>query len=286
LSFDDLEDDWEDEPRAPRRPSRDRGRERPPSRRSRRRRDPDGGQKTLLEVCRPAFQYVSVLPVEEGQQGPDFLRFREGVVNALQRIEPEARQHGIEIQDAQEAVYALALLIDEQVLESTWHAREEWAAQPLALHLLSDPEGGVNFFRRLERLRDDQTEVMQIYLFCLALGYRGMYVTEDVRKREATIEKIKQDLWRRIGTPGTESMEHLFPEGYTGSEGVEDEVEPPPRWWVWTSVGTVVVCLLLWFLLYIWAGASAESARESFGDVSRLAPRVDSARIGSGAYGC
>jgi type IV/VI secretion system ImpK/VasF family protein len=141
----------------------------------------------------------------------------------------------------------------------------------LSIALLGDPEGGVNFFRKLEQLREDQTEVMKIYLFCLALGYRGMHITEDVRKREATIEKIKKELHRRIGERAMESMERLFPDAYTPCQGVEDEVEPPPSWWVWASIGVVVGSILLWMALYWLAGRSPQSARDAIDDFA-LAP--------------
>ena len=277
ISFDDVGDDGWDEPDEPRRsrrgrPSRDDRDDRGGRGESRRPKGRGAARKLeLIDLCKPVIGYVGVLPGEEGGPGPDFLKFREGVVAELQKIEPQAREHGIEPQDAQAAMYALALFLDEQVLSSGWEAKVQWAAQPLSIALLGDPEGGVNFFRKLEGLREDQTEVMKIYLFCLALGYRGMYITEDVRKREATIEKIKKDLHRRIGERAMESMERLFPDAYTPSEGVEDEVEPPPAWWVWASVGVVIASILLWILLYWLAGRSPQSARDAIDDFA-LAP--------------
>lgn len=276
ISFDNYENTYDDVRDYQ---DRDRGRDRDDDDRPRRSpRAKSKKRKDLIDVCKPVFSYVGVLPAKEGQPGPDFLRFREGVVSALQRIEPDAREAGLEIQDAEIAKYALALLVDEQVYESAWSSKEEWARQPLSSALLNDPEGGTNFFRRLEALRDDQRDVMKIFLYCLALGYCGKYITEDPRKREQQIESIKQDLLRRIGSPQMEGMDRLFPEGYTASIGVEDEVEPPPAWWVWTSIGTVALCVVIWFALFVLAGRVPEPAREKLDEYALRAVATEAYR--------
>lgn len=235
--------------RAPKEPV-DRGR-----RRERRRRRP------LAELCTPAFAYASMLPQRGEDPQPDPLPFREGVVSALQRIPDQASENGIDRQDAEEAAYAVAAFVDEQVSRSEWTARDAW--EPLNVALNDDAEAGVNFWKRLARLRDDQTEVQRIFLYCIALGFKGKFATLDARAQAQEIGRHKKELLARVQDRPLEDEDKLFPEAYEESDALEDEVERPPRWWTFTSLGIVVACVIAYLLMYWWAGELPAKAIEA-----------------------
>jgi type VI secretion system protein ImpK len=158
--------------------------------------------------------------------------------------------------------------MDEQVLTSKWNAREQWSREPLNIVLNQDPEGGVNFYRRMEGLRENQPEVKEIYLLCLALGFRGKYATEELRVQTKKIGELKMKVLNDIQSTTMDTAERLFPEAYQEAVPVEDEVEPAPRWWWWASAGVVVAALLIWVLLFWLAGSSSEPAVNSIRELA------------------
>lgn len=219
---------------------------------------------TLVELCTPLFGLAAILPREAGGIHPGYQQLRQEVLRALQRIESEAPQHRIEREDAAEARYALALFMDEQVAGSEWSGRVQWAGEPLNVVLLSDPEGGLNFFKHLEQLGERQREVRKIFLLCLALGYRGKYAELDPAQQAAQIGEIRQRLLRSIQEP-LERQDVLFPEAYEPAIPLEVPAPPPPRWWLGVSVGTALVVLLVWLGLFIFAGYRPLGAQRVLG---------------------
>lgn len=238
-------------------------RDRPRRRVRRRERKKRRKRKSLMQLCTHVFGYAAVLPREEGDPQPEYLHFRQQVVAALQNLERDAQDERIEREDVQEASYALALFIDEQVVGSSWEAKEQWAAEPLHIVLHQDAEGGVNFFRRLESLGDRQTEVKEVFLVCLALGFRGKYAAEELRRQATRIDEIKQGVLKSIRTTPLDKEELLFPDAYRVADPIEDEVEPPPRWWMIASLGTVALVILLWAVMFFLAGGSPSDAKQT-----------------------
>lgn len=251
----DERDDWrededEEDDYAPRR--------RPPRERSRR-----GERLTLMDLCTPIFGYAAILPRESGGTHPAYAQFRQEVLNALQRIETEAPEHGIDREDAAAARYALALFMDEQVAESEWSGKSQWANEPLSMVLLADPEGGKNFFRRLESMGDRQRGVKEVYLVCLAMGYRGEHAEEpDPTKQATRLGEIRQKILRSIHREPLDTMDVLFPEAYEPAVPIEIDTPPPPKLWVGLSLGGVALAILIYIVLFVSAGRAPEEARK------------------------
>ncbi len=217
------------------------------------------GRTTLLDLCTPIFAYAAILPRQAGGIHPGYQQFRNEVLAALQKIETEAPEHGIDKEDAREARYALALFMDEQVADSEWSGKSQWSAEPLNIVLLNDPEGGVNFFNHLEALGERQKALKKVFLVCLALGFRGKYADLEPSQQAARIGEIRQRILRNIQEP-LENQEVLFPEGYVPAVPLEGQAPPPPRWWMIASLGTVVTLFLLWLVLFWTAGFKPDPA--------------------------
>jgi type VI secretion system protein ImpK len=246
--------------------------ERPRRRRRSRERKASHPRQTLLDLCTPVFGHAAVLPREPGGVHPSYQQFRDEVMGALQKIISEAEENGIEREDAIEARYALALFMDEQVGLSEWSGRAQWSSEPFSMVLLNDPQGGVNFYTHLEQLGERQKAVKRIYLLCLALGYRGKYAELDPTQQAAEIGNIRQRTLRSIQEP-LDQRDVLFPEAYAEAEPLEGQVPPPPKWWIAASAGLTVLFIVLWALLYWYAGSyQPESARERLGGLLKETP--------------
>ena len=213
------------------------------------------GRETLITLCTPVFSYAALLPRDPDGVHPSYTQYRESVLTALNNVESEAANHGIEAEDAREACYALCFFMDEQVAQSEWREKMQWAAEPLGIMRQQDPEGGVNFFRRLEGFGDRQKDLKEVFLVCLAMGYRGRYAEMEATKQAAEIGDIRQKLVRGIRKAPLDKQSELFPEGYRQAAPIEDEMPPPPRWWIWASTGVVALVLVLWFVLWMIAGS-------------------------------
>jgi type VI secretion system protein ImpK len=251
--YDDEEESYEEE-------SYDEPRRRRPRRRERKKTAP--ARRSLMELCTPVFGYAAVLPQDPDGEHPAYQQFRQQVVAALHSVENDAPNHGIEAEDARQACYALSLFMDTYVANSAWNAKAEWAGEPLGIMLHQDPEGGINFFQRLESFRDDQKDVREIYLVCLALGFRGKYAEMELNQQATQIAEEKLRLLRQTHPVPLEKQAKLFPAAYRPAQPITDEIPPPPRWWVITSAAVVVACLLVWVLLFWVAGrTSAEPSR-------------------------
>ena len=219
-------------------------------------------KQSLIDLCTPVLAYSSVLPRDAGGMHPTYAQFRQEVLTALQKIETEAPESGIDREDAQDAVYALALFLDEDVATSEWTGRLQWANEPLYAVKLQDPEGGNNFFRKLDEMGDRRRAVKEVFLVCLAMGFRGKYAELEPSQQAAKLGEIRQRVLRSIHETPLDSVDELFPEAYEPAQPLVDDVPPPPKWWITASFAIVAVAVIVYALL-LWAanGAPDEPAR-------------------------
>jgi len=78
----------------------------------------------------------------------------------------------------------------------------------------------------------------------------------------AQIAAVRQKIVRAIHPEPFDKKGELFPEAYRPAAPIGDELPPPPRWWWFASLGITAFALLLWLLLFLWAGTSPRSADE------------------------
>jgi type IV/VI secretion system ImpK/VasF family protein len=218
---------------------------------------------TLMDLATPLFAYASLLPRDAGGMHPAYGQFRQEVMAALNRIETESAEHGIEREDAVDAIYALCLFLDGQVTSSEWNGKAQWANELLHIVKLQDPEGGINFFRRLDGLGDRRRAVKEICLVCLSLGFEGQYADLEPDQRATKLAEIRQRVLRSMHPTPLDAMDVLFPEAYEIAEPLVDDVPPPPRWWIGASVTILVVSVIAYGAL-VWAagGLGDEPAKQ------------------------
>jgi type VI secretion system protein ImpK len=220
------------------------------------RRKQAGRKLTLMDLCTPVLAYSSVLPRDAGGMHPSYAQFRQEVLAALLRIESQAPEHGIDNEDAQDAIYALSLFLDEDVATSEWSGKSQWANEPLYAVKLQDPEGGINFFRRLDEMGNRRRDAKEVFLVCLALGFRGQYAELEPAQQAAKLGEIRQRVLRSIHPTPLDNVDELFPEAYEAAEPLVDDVPPPPKWWITASFAIVAVAIIGYALL-LWAAHNA-----------------------------
>jgi len=118
------------------------------------------------------------------QVAADGQSFREHMKQLLLAADRDARSDGYDPAVVRLAVYAVIAFLDESVLLSQQSMFAEWPRQPLQEEVFGDHRAGETFFERLRELlaRPDTLELadlLEVYLLCLHLGYRGRYAAES-----------------------------------------------------------------------------------------------------------
>lgn len=226
-------------------------------------RRPRGRKLGLMDLCTPVFAYSSMLPRDAGGMHPSYGQFRQEVLSALQKIETEAPEFGIDQEDAKDAIYALCLFLDQDIATSEWSGKAQWSNEPLYAVKLQDPEGGINFFRRLDEMGNRRRAVKEVFLVCLAMGFTGKYAELEPAQQAAKLGEIRQRVLRSIHATPLDNVEELFPEAYEAAEPLVDDVPPPPKWWITASFAVVAVSVIA-FAVLLWAAhrAPREPARQ------------------------
>lgn len=145
--------------------------------------EPDTAPRSLLDLMSDGF-YMLLL-IKRGQEPTAAQPFINAVRQFLANMERAAAREGIANEDIHAAKYAYCAMVDEAVLGSHCSFHDQWERNPLQLMLFGDHLAGENFFTRLEQLRAQgapRLQSLEVYYFCLLLGFEGKYRIEGTEK--------------------------------------------------------------------------------------------------------
>ncbi len=174
--------------------------------------------------------------------------FRQQFKQVLSAAHDEARGAGYSSDDVRLAVYAVVVMLDETALQSRQAAFAEWAHRPLQEELFGGHVGGDVFFERIRELlgRADverSVDVLEVYVLCLLLGFRGRYTGGGEAERQHWIATAGQRITQARGSRAT-----LCPNWAPPSQ---ERIRPPADPWVLrlalVAAASVVVALVLFF---------------------------------------
>lgn len=172
--------------------------------------------------------------------------FRQQFKQVLSAAHDDARGAGYSAEDIRLAVYAVVVLLDESALQSRQAAFNEWARRPLQEELFGGHVGGEVFFERMRELlgRPDierAVDVLEVYVLCLLLGFRGRYLGGGEAERQQWITSASQRVAEARG-----SRTALCPRW---APPAKERIRPPADPWVLrlalVAVVSVVVALVL-----------------------------------------
>jgi len=151
-------------------------------------------------------------PVKDAQ------KFRTEMKGGLQLAEKEAVKRGYISEDIRLATFAIVAFLDESILNSSDSAFADWARMPLQEELYGNQLAGETFFQNLDRLlarndSHDAADLLEVYLLCLLLGYRGRYELSGQEALRPVVDAVMEKI-RRIRGPLTGlSSSWAVPEG-------------------------------------------------------------------------
>ena len=220
------------------------------------------GGKRRTENLALIFQEILTVTVRvrsNRQPVTDGNKFRNDMRNALRNAEKEAITRAYMPEDARFATFAVVGFLDESILNSSNPAFADWARMPLQEELYGHQLAGEQVFQNVERLlgrsdSNDLADVLEIYLLCMLLGYRGRYELSGPEALRPVIDSVAEKISRIRGPlPG-------FSPAWAVPEGTVVTGRPDP--WVkrlmmtaLIAVGVTVVFFVL-FKIFLAVGAS------------------------------
>jgi len=142
-----------------------------------------------------------------------------------QRALKKGQEEGCLDKDWQEACFAVFTWIDEMILCSDWSGKGKWETRQLQRVYFHTMNGGEEFFIRLAALSPREGQIREVYLYCLAMGFKGRFFLSEDQK---ILTEIQQANLLLIHDPleFTDQPENLFPEAY-------DLFSIPPKRRIW-----------------------------------------------------
>ena len=126
----------------------------------------------------------------------------------------EIKRSRLEISDKDwsEAFFAVSALIDEMVLCSAWPAKNVWQTAQFQHRFFNTTNAGTEFFQHLTSLEPGKDNVREVYDWCLALGFKGIYFRPEDAGDIEEISKVNQGLLH--AKRSDQGIPHMFPDAY------------------------------------------------------------------------
>lgn len=198
------------------------------------------------------FVLKSILPIinqlqpflENGKGIDVSLDFRERLINYFMDFERESYSKSLPAKKIEDIKYALAALADECIMNSQWSEKLSWMRRSLQLQFFGDHSAGEGFFERLSQLRQAgvvEIEVLEIYVLCLQLGFKGIYRFKDNLQWTTLLSSLENQVEMTRGKTEVGlvlSQSQLLEEYKKHSRKI-------PLWWV----GVVTISIIFFICL-------------------------------------
>ena len=158
---------------------------------------PSGGAtpRSLLDLMADGFYLLMLL--KRGRLPCVETSFVDAVQRFLDGVERGAAKLGIASEDVYAAKYAFCAAVDEAMLGQPSTLRDAWECNPLQLRLFGEHLAGEHFFDRLEQLRAQgapRLPSLEVYHYCLLLGFEGKYRLEGPEKLGYLIARLGDEI--------------------------------------------------------------------------------------------
>jgi type VI secretion system protein ImpK len=186
-----------------------------------------------------------------------FSSVHAGAIKLLDEFESRAKAQKFDPGDIADSKYALAAFIDEVVLNADWAGREDWAENPLQLQYFGTYLAGEGFFEKLETLRSQakiRSDVLRLYYQCLLLGFKGKYGIGNPEILDALKKSVQSTLESEQPVDWGQLCPHWQP-----ADKFQPQTDKLPRWFLFSSLGVVAVCAVLYVVLLFMAKAKGQS---------------------------
>ena len=150
------------------------------------------GTRILLELSAEPFSLI--LQMQKGADFGDAGMLRKKILKLFDNMKEDCKKFGWDEEDVTDAQYPLCAFIDEIILESEWRYKEDWLRYNLTVELYNDHHAGEGFFRNIKKIEDENSkrDILEIYLYCMLLGFEGEYKRSGTERLNQFIENISE----------------------------------------------------------------------------------------------
>ena len=190
---------------------------------------------------------------------------RERITLLIAQCDHEAGQLDVSLKEIDNAKFAVIAFIDEVLASTRWAGQSAWKENPLQLTYFKRFDAGSEFFNRLKVLKEhaaSNTEVLEVYYLCLALGFKG--ANEQVGRNELPL--LKGDIFSELNRTLQLTEQPLSPHGLSKMARVQGKKMKVP---VRMIIGILALIGIAYYLILRFrAGAMAEETEALFSSVA------------------
>ena len=188
--------------------------------------------------------------------------FRGQMREALRIADQESRKRAYTAEQARLAIFAVVAFLDESILNLQQPVFAQWPRKPLQEELFGVHIAGEIFFSNIQRLlgqRDshDLADVLEIYLLCMLLGFRGRYGMGGQAELRGVIDSIAEKITRIRGLAPDLSPAWAIPPGAVRVAGSD----PWVKRLLWTAIACFALLVILFGTFSISLGSGADEIR-------------------------
>jgi type VI secretion system protein ImpK len=160
-----------------------------------------------------------IVRVRQNRQAvSDANAFRANIQAGLRSAEKDAVKKAYAPDDIRNATLAIVAFLDESILTSNNPVFSSWHSMPLQEEMFGHHVAGETFFDNLEKLMSrpdshDVADVLEVYVLCLLLGYKGRYGLSGPEATRPIIDSALDKIRRVRGPLAGLSPAWAVPEG-------------------------------------------------------------------------
>src|SRR6476646_8618980 len=201
----------------------------------------------LITFAGPVFDLI--LRLKAGIVAPSN-DLRPKVAALLEDFEKRAERYRFNHKIVQVSKFALASFVDEVVLMNNFPLRDQWEKYALQLEYFGEQLAGNKFFEKLQAMlgqMEATKDAVEVYYFCMLLGFKGRYAIYEQEKLLAIMEKTANALVKAGKIVPVELSPHWL---------ANDQPEPPkkrgmPVWAKLMAFGWVGVAFIIYLVMFV-----------------------------------
>lgn len=175
---------------------------------------------------------------------------RPKIAGMLEDFEKRAERYRFNHKIVQVSKFALASFVDETVLTNNFPLKNEWEKNPLQLEYFGEQLAGNKFFDKLEAMVkqiDVTADAVEIYYFCMLLGFKGRYAIYEQDKLLA----IMQSTANALVKAGKIKPVELSPHWLAVDQPVPPERRGMPTWAKITAAGFAGLAIIIYLGMFV-----------------------------------
>lgn len=182
----------------------------------------------LVDCFIELIAYVIRFQSEVALNQPDFEEVKAEIRLLLSQSETKCRQGTLNSADFDLARFVVCAWVDEALLVSSWRHKQLWQREQLQRLYYSTTDAGVEVFERLHNLGYQQSEVREVYYFCLSLGFKGRFIQQgDEFMLDQLIASNLEILTSNPAGIASLDTAELFPDAFARLQGTAAGFAPP-----------------------------------------------------------